>query len=178
MSRRPQGEHRKAQPEGAPMSHDDAPPAGVGLPLLTEVVDAPVLDEVLLPSAAPAQQLELPMAADAHSAMPPADGVAMGSSPEVSPAPPSSGGRPLIAAAPAPALPALDEGRIVAEVLAELQRRADQMLEFRLREALAPILARLADSFVAEARVELAKTLRDVVARAVAQEASRHKRQH
>ena len=37
------------------------------------------------------------------------------------------------------------------------------MLEHRLREALAPVLARATDALVREARNELAATLRDVV---------------
>jgi hypothetical protein len=60
-------------------------------------------------------------------------------------------------------------------ILAEVQRQVDVMLETRMREALAPALARLTDALVREARAELASTLRDVVARAVAQELSRHR---
>ncbi|MBW8832113.1 MAG: hypothetical protein JF606_22395 [Burkholderiales bacterium] len=44
-----------------------------------------------------------------------------------------------------------------------------------LREASAPALTRLTDALVRETRAELASTLRDVVARAVAQELSRHR---
>jgi hypothetical protein len=63
----------------------------------------------------------------------------------------------------------IEEEQIVGQVLVELQRRIDQMLEYRLREALAPALARAADALVVEARNDLARTLRDVLARAVAQ---------
>ncbi len=69
----------------------------------------------------------------------------------------------------------LDEARIVSQVMLDLQRRIDLMLEYRLREALAPALARAADQLIQEARAELAETLRDVVARAVAQEVARHR---
>jgi hypothetical protein len=60
-------------------------------------------------------------------------------------------------------------------ILADVQRQVDQMLEVRLREALAPALTRLTDALVRDARAELAAALNDVVARAVAQELSRHR---
>lgn len=79
--------------------------------------------------------------------------------------------------APAPASPpAIDEAGVVDAVMAALQPRIDLMLEYRLREALAPLLARAADTIVADARQELAQTLRDVVARAVGQELARRRR--
>jgi hypothetical protein len=78
-------------------------------------------------------------------------------------------------AAPAAAAPAIDEAQCVERVLGDLHRHTDLMLEYRLREALAPLLARLADSLVRDVRQELAATLRDVVARAVSQELSRRR---
>ena len=60
-------------------------------------------------------------------------------------------------------------------VLVEVQRQVELMLDYRLREALTPLLNRAADNLVREARTELASTLRDVVARAVAQELARHR---
>jgi len=90
--------------------------------------------------------------------------------------------RPVAPASPPPAdppaaaaAPGLDEARIVDAVMAGLQPRIDLMLEYRLREALAPLLARAAESMVQEARAELARTLRDVVARAVSQEVGRRR---
>lgn len=74
---------------------------------------------------------------------------------------------------PAPAAAGIEEARLVNQVLVDVQQRVDNMLEYRLREALAPLLARYADDLVAQARDELARTLRDVVARAVAQELGR-----
>jgi alkylhydroperoxidase family enzyme len=53
-------------------------------------------------------------------------------------------------------------------VLRELQPRLDEMLETRLREALAPALARAADGLIRDARGELAPALRDLVQAAVA----------
>jgi len=82
--------------------------------------------------------------------------------------------------APPPANPLpqpsrLTEDQLVQRVLEEVQRQVDMVLEYRVREALTPALARVADSIVRETRGELASTLRDVVARAVAQELARHR---
>jgi len=71
--------------------------------------------------------------------------------------------------------PAVDETRIVNQVLGELQQRIDLMFEYRVRETLAPVLARLSESILREARDELARTLRDVVSRAVSQELSKRR---
>lgn len=76
--------------------------------------------------------------------------------------------------APAPPLRVADEA-LIQGVLVEVQRQVDLMLDYRLREALTPLLNRAADNLVREARTELASTLRDVVARAVAQELARHR---
>lgn len=76
--------------------------------------------------------------------------------------------------AAAPPLRVGDEAMIQG-VLVEVQRQVELMLDYRLREALTPLLNRAADNLVREARVELASTLRDVVARAVAQELARHR---
>ena len=80
------------------------------------------------------------------------------------------------AAAPAPVEHALPtEAELVEQVLAQVQRQVDLMIEYRMREALTPLLARATDNLVRDARNELASTLRDVVARAVAQELTRHR---
>ena len=65
--------------------------------------------------------------------------------------------------------------QMIQGVLVEVQRQVDLMLDYRLREALTPLLVRAADGIVREARAELASTLRDVVSRAVAQELARHR---
>lgn len=67
----------------------------------------------------------------------------------------------------------IDEEKLTGDVLAELQRHCELMLEYRLREAIEPALARLAGGLVRDLRDELAATLRDVVARAVSQEVAR-----
>ncbi len=69
----------------------------------------------------------------------------------------------------------VNEDQITQRVLAELERQVDLMLEYRLREVLTPLLTRATDGLIRDARTELASTLRDVVARAVAQELARHR---
>jgi hypothetical protein len=69
----------------------------------------------------------------------------------------------------------VNEEQITQRVLVELERQVELMLEYRLREVLTPVLTRAADSLIRDARSELASTLRDVVARAVAQELARHR---
>ena len=76
---------------------------------------------------------------------------------------------------PAVELSALDARAIEEEVMAELSQRIDLMFEYRLREALAPTLARAAELLIREAREEVALTLRDVVSRAVAQQLARRR---
>lgn len=71
--------------------------------------------------------------------------------------------------------PLLDARAIEDEVMAELGQRIDLMFEYRLREALAPTLARAAELLIREAREEVALTLRDVVSRAVAQQLARRR---
>ena len=125
----------------------DRPPAHV--PTLTEVVTWPkspagVAATVVSPVAAAAPVVPAPVAA--------------------APAEPSP-------AAPAPPQPS--EGELVDRVLANLHRQVDLALEVKLREALAPVLARATDAIVREARRELTSTLRELVARAIAQELAR-----
>lgn len=67
------------------------------------------------------------------------------------------------------------EAQIAQRVMADLQRQIDGMLEYRLRETLAPILARASEALVRELRQELSKTMKDVVARSVAQEVARQR---
>jgi hypothetical protein len=93
------------------------------------------------------------------------------------PAVPSAGaavGATSMGATDAPST-GLDEALITQRVLADLQRQIDGMLEYRLRETLAPILARTTEALVRELRQELSKTMKDVVARSVAQEVARQR---
>jgi hypothetical protein len=82
---------------------------------------------------------------------------------------------PAVAGAPGERASPLDEEQLVQRILADVQRQVDGALEVRLREALTPALSRLTDALLRETRSELASSLRDIVARAVAQELSRHR---
>lgn len=62
------------------------------------------------------------------------------------------------------------EAQVAQRVMGDVQKQIDSMLDFRLREALAPILARHSDALVRDLREELNRTMRDVVARSVSQE--------
>ena len=101
---------------------------------------------------------------------PAATGAALPS--QVPPATPPAAAVPAVPAAPARSV---DEDELVQLVLADVQRQVELMLEVKLREALAPVLTRATDALMREARNELASTLREVVARAVAQEMARHR---
>ncbi len=88
------------------------------------------------------------------------------------PAPPAA----LVSPTPPPEPAALPtEAQLTQRVVQEVQRQVDGMLEFRLREAIGPVLARHTDAMVQDLRQELSRTLRDVVARAVAQELARQR---
>ncbi len=128
------------------------PPQG-SIPTLTEVVPwpsvataAPAPSTVEAPVAAPSLAVAAAVARQAASA---------------SPAP----------AAVEPA--AISEAELTQRVLADVQKQIDMVLEVRLREALAPALARATDTLVRDARKELTSTLRDIVARSVAHELAR-----
>lgn len=82
---------------------------------------------------------------------------------------------PEAALAPPEAAAAIDEAQVVRRVLADLERQVDLLLEYRLREVLGPALARASDMLIRETRNELAATLRDIVARAVAHELARQR---
>lgn len=81
----------------------------------------------------------------------------------------------VMSSAGAPVASVLSEDQLSQRVLADLQHQIDLMIEVRLREVLTPLLQRTADSLVRDARGELASTLREIVARAVAQELARHR---
>lgn len=127
----------------------DQHPAEPWVPLTTVVL--PVQDELELP--VQEEALELPLSAV--------------------PVPVPMLGEPLLTADDLSAMPALadvTEDQLARRVMGDVQRRIDGMLEFRLREAIAPLLSRHTEAMVRELRDELSTTMRDVVARAVAQE--------
>ena len=78
-----------------------------------------------------------------------------------------------VLASKAGATPTAGEVQLTQRVLADLQRQVELMLEVRLREALAPILARATDALVRDARKELTAAMRDIVARSIAKELGR-----
>ena len=95
---------------------------------------------------------------------------------EVVPWPGATGpapGQPPAAPQTTAGAPTVAEIQLTQRVLADLQRQVELMLEVRLREALAPILARASDTLVRDARKELTAAMRDVVARAIARELGR-----
>lgn len=65
---------------------------------------------------------------------------------------------------------AVTESQLAHRVLSDVQRQIDSMLEYRLKEAMAPLLARHTEAIARDLRDELNRTLKDVVARSVAQE--------
>lgn len=166
-----------------------APPRRV--PTLTEVVSwpAPMRAAVEPVAPPPADDDGAPPASvfDVNLAIGSGAGPAVGAAPDPAPpvfdaAPmPAPAPGPMPAPAPAPTSPttftatAITDEQLIQRVLDGVQRQIDLMLEYRLRETLTPLLTRAADGIVREARGELAASLRDVVARAVAQELSRHR---
>ncbi|MBI2732387.1 MAG: hypothetical protein HYX44_03465 [Aquabacterium sp.] len=77
---------------------------------------------------------------------------------------------PVAAPALAPVLPEISEAQLAQRVMGDVQRQIDGMLDFRLREAIGPVLARHTEALVKDLREELNRTMRDVVTRSVAQE--------
>lgn len=67
------------------------------------------------------------------------------------------------------------DDELLERVWQDLQRQVDLMLEYRLRETLTPILSRATEAVLRDTRQQLASTLRDVVAKAVAEELARHR---
>lgn len=64
-------------------------------------------------------------------------------------------------------LPGQDE--LVRQIMADIQRQIDAMLEVRMKETLAPAITRFTDALARDTRAELGGVLKDVVTRAVAQ---------
>lgn len=67
-----------------------------------------------------------------------------------------------------PGSAATDDEQLVKQVLAELEPRIAAQLESRLREALAPALARAVEGLIVDARHELSASLRGLVEETVA----------
>ena len=86
--------------------------------------------------------------------------------------PPAASSAPASARAPAASEP-VDAGDSSARILAQVQRQLDASFESRLREAIAPALARYADGLIRDLQDEIASTLHGLVARAVEHERAR-----
>lgn len=71
--------------------------------------------------------------------------------------------------------PHFGQQRIAARVIERLQPRIDLLFEHRLREALAPMVARIYAAVADEARKELAHRLREAVEQAINEELGRHR---
>jgi hypothetical protein len=69
--------------------------------------------------------------------------------------------------------PGQSGGQWTGRVLAPRQPQRDSCYEARLRDALAPLLARSAEALIRDTRAELTATLHAMVSRAVAQELAR-----
>lgn len=71
---------------------------------------------------------------------------------------------------------ATDDAALAALLLGSIHERIDTLFQARLREAIAPALARAVDGLLRELGPELASALRDTAERAVAQELARRRR--
>jgi hypothetical protein len=69
-----------------------------------------------------------------------------------------------------------DDSELAAELLESIQERIDTLFQARLREAIAPSLARAVDGLLRELGPELACALRETAERAVAQELARRRK--
>ena len=152
----------------SPPALPQEPPAVVLAPLPPQ----PAVQALAIPAPVPAPPAALPVvAAEVQPEITPPAPAAV-SEPAVNPSLPAL---PIAPALPPRATLGVDEAAMAQRVLNEVQRQIDGMLEYRLREALTPILARTSEALVRELRQELSKTMRDVVSRAVAQEVARQR---
>ncbi|XVJ69273.1 MAG: hypothetical protein HEQ39_06190 [Rhizobacter sp.] len=121
----------------------NVPPSRV--PTLTEVVEVHgALTEEVMPAASPADAVARAVAA-----------------PTAQPSTTASLPQPL------------NTDLLTQQVMTDIQQQIDAMLEVRLKEALAPIVTRLTDALARDARSELAKVMKEVVSRCVAEEVRR-----
>lgn len=116
--------------------------------------------------------VEMPVAAGAPAAARASDG------PGWPDAAAAAAGLPAAATPPAPAPAVLDPSSadaIAHRLVADLQAHIGRVLDARLRSALEPAVQALIGRVIADTRQELASTLRDGLARALAQESARHR---
>lgn len=154
-------------PEAPPPDRLDAPLADQ-IPIVTPGLSEPEsssgwtpMDTVVLPAEAPPdlRPERLPVLNAVVTELP-----VLSSSAEVPQAP------SVPQVPPVPALPEVSEDQLAQRVLGVVQKQIDGLLDFRLREAMAPVLARHSEALMQDLREELRRTMCDVVNRAVAQE--------
>lgn len=136
------------------------------LPVLEAVVPEPAVEPVAAAARPPVLPAAVPLARQ-PTQQPVQSGLIPTVTDEVKPV------EPIVAAPLVPALPVLpeiSEAQLAQRVMGDVQRQIDGMLDFRLREAMGPILARHTEALVKDLREELNRTMRDVVTRSVAQE--------
>lgn len=119
------------------------------VPTLTEIIEEQVQPPALQPARPPLSLDTLPVLGEVVS--PPPESQPPTTQPQSVPS-------------------AVTEAQLAHRVLSDVQRQIDSMLEFRLKEAMAPLLARHTEAIARDLRDELNRTLKDVVARSVAQE--------
>ena len=69
----------------------------------------------------------------------------------------------------------IGERQLKESILVDLQKQIDAVIEYRMREALTPILTRATDSIVRDARAELSRSLRTWIDESVARELRRQR---
>ena len=124
------------------------------VPTLTEIIEEQVQPPALQPARPPLSLDALPVLGEVVS----------------QPAEPQPQRLPQASQSQQDMPPAMTEAQLAHRVLSDVQRQIDSMLEFRLKEAMAPLLARHTEAIARDLRDELNRTLKDVVARSVAQE--------
>jgi len=134
----------------APFGSDLRPAHPDRLPTLTEVLELGRGEGVDLGVTAPATEVAPPEWAPAPSGLAPSD-AELGLAPT----------------APMP-LESIDAQALVRQVLKELSPRVESMFEARMRDAMAPALARAADLLIRETRAELLAAMTDLVSETVA----------
>jgi hypothetical protein len=144
--------------EAAAATTDRLPPPADRLPTLTEVVL--LGSDVVHADTDAGADLSAPVHLAASTA-------AGGGPPYLVPALDMGLSAASLLASPLPGGPSMDAQALAHQVLADVVPRIDALFEARLREALAPALARAADGLIREARSELSLALRDLVHDAV-----------
>lgn len=76
---------------------------------------------------------------------------------------------------PPPTLSDLEESLLIQSVLLSLQKQTDRLVDFRVRELMEPVLQNMVNHLVKDIQMGLQETIKDVVAKAVAQELAKQR---